>query len=370
MTVRTAEPAAVTAGPPREDRRVAGLDGIRGLTALYVVVHHCWLLAFPGYPADTGPGWLGWLLHGRLAVVVFIVLSGFSLAIAPARNAWRLGGARRYALRRARRILPAYWAALLASAVIATAVPHLPHSQPPTLDSFAVYALLLQDVVAAPAPNGAFWSIAAEACLYLLFPLVLLLRRRAGTAVTLTVVTVPVVVAGLLFPALSTGSRPTGYTFELAPLFTVGVLAAGIVAAGDRVRRLPWLSLSVSAAAPVLILIAVRGPVWTVANYYWIDLAVGPAIAMFLAGVATRRPARLVRTLSSRPLQSLGDCSYSLYLLHMPVVALVSTLLVAPHTDSRAAVFGVTVVVVLPLCLVTARLFAAVFEKPFRSYTP
>jgi peptidoglycan/LPS O-acetylase OafA/YrhL len=369
MTVISAERAAVTGEPPREDRRVAGLDGIRGLAALYVVVHHCWMLSFPGYPADTGPAWLGWLIHGRIAVIVFIVLSGFSLAIAPARHAWQLGGAMRYARRRARRILPAYWAALIASTVVATVVPYLPLSEPPTLRSFAVYALMLQDAVATPAPNGAFWSIAAEAGLYLAFPLVLLLRRRAGATVTLAVVTVPVVAAGLLFPALATGSRPTGYTFELAPLFTVGVLAAGIVAAGDRMRRLPWLGLAALAAAPVLTLIVVKGSVWTVTHYYWLDLAAGPAIALFLAAVATRRPVRLVRLLSSGPLQRLGDFSYSLYLIHMPIVALVSTLLVTPYTDSRLAAFTVTAVLVVPLCLVAAHMFAAVFEKPFRSYT-
>ena len=70
--------------------RVVGLDGIRGLAALYVVVHHCWLLTFHGYPANTGPVWLGWLLYGHLAVVVFITLSGFSLAVSPARNGWQL----------------------------------------------------------------------------------------------------------------------------------------------------------------------------------------------------------------------------------------------------------------------------------------
>ncbi|GIE82465.1 hypothetical protein Aph02nite_84150 [Actinoplanes philippinensis] len=370
MSVLTEDRTSVARERPRDDRRVAGLDGIRGLTALYVVVHHCWLLSFPGYPANTGPAWLGWLVHGRLAVVVFIVLSGFSLAIAPARRGWRLGGARRYAIRRARRILPAYWAALVASALIATLVPYLPLSEPPTFRSFAVYALLLQDAVAAPAPNGAFWSIAAEAGLYLAFPLILLLRRRAGAVLTLTVVTVPVVVAGLIVPALSTGSRAVGYTLELAPLFTVGVLAAGVVAAGERVRRLPWPALAGLAAAPVLAVIAVKGPAWTVTNYYWVDLAAGPAIALFLAAVATGRPARLVRLLRGGPLQALGDFSYSLYLIHMPLVALVSTLIVRPLIGSHLAAFAVTVLVVVPLCLVAARLFAAVLEKPFRSYTP
>ena len=64
-----------------ESRRVVGLDGIRGLAALFVVVHHCWLMSFHGYPSNTGPSWLGFLLYGHFAVVVFITLSGFSLAI-------------------------------------------------------------------------------------------------------------------------------------------------------------------------------------------------------------------------------------------------------------------------------------------------
>ena len=47
--------AEVAPTRPSDLGRVAGLDGIRGLAALYVVVHHCWLLTFRGYPADTGP---------------------------------------------------------------------------------------------------------------------------------------------------------------------------------------------------------------------------------------------------------------------------------------------------------------------------
>ena len=65
------------AGPPRP--WLAGLDGVRGLAALFVVVNHVFLRAFPGYPVDRAPLWAGWFIYGRFAVVVFIVLSGFSL---------------------------------------------------------------------------------------------------------------------------------------------------------------------------------------------------------------------------------------------------------------------------------------------------
>ena len=72
--------------------RVAGLDGLRGLAALYVVVNHVFLRAFPGYPVDRAPFWAAWFIYGRFAVVVFITLSGFSLALSPARHRWRLDG--------------------------------------------------------------------------------------------------------------------------------------------------------------------------------------------------------------------------------------------------------------------------------------
>jgi peptidoglycan/LPS O-acetylase OafA/YrhL len=118
---------AAAGGPSRG--RLAGLDGIRGLAALFVVLHHCWLSAFPGYPANTGPAWTGWLLYGHFAVVVFIVLSGFSLAVSPARSRWQLGGLGRFAQRRAWRILPPYWAALVVSLLIAWTV--IPPSDEP-----------------------------------------------------------------------------------------------------------------------------------------------------------------------------------------------------------------------------------------------
>jgi peptidoglycan/LPS O-acetylase OafA/YrhL len=55
------------------------------------------------------------MIYGHLAVVVFIVLSGFSLAVAPAQHGWQLNGLGRYAHRRAWRIQSAYWPALVLS---------------------------------------------------------------------------------------------------------------------------------------------------------------------------------------------------------------------------------------------------------------
>ncbi len=158
----TAAPAG--AGPPRQ--RLAGLDGLRGLAALFVVVNHVFLRAFPGYPVNRAPFWAGWFIYGRFAVVVFIVLSGFSLALSPARHGWRLDGVSRFACRRARRILPPYWAALVFSLAVAWLIVPPPGQGAPDVKSVVVNGLLLQNLVGAPSPDRSFWSIAVEAQLY------------------------------------------------------------------------------------------------------------------------------------------------------------------------------------------------------------
>src|SRR2546423_2921524 len=135
----------MSAGGPRQ--RLAGLDGVRGLAALFVVVNHIFLRAFPGHPVDRAPFWASWFIYGRFAVVVFIVLSGFSLALSPARHDWRLAGVRRFARRRARRILPPYWAALAFSLAVAWLLVRPPGQGAPGSSSVFVNGLLVQNLV-------------------------------------------------------------------------------------------------------------------------------------------------------------------------------------------------------------------------------
>src|SRR5690242_6107960 len=198
-TVAVSPPADGAA--PRE--RLAGLDGIRGLAALFVVINHVFLRAFPGYPVDHAPFWAGPFIYGRFAVVVFIVLSGFSLALSPARRDWRLGGAARFARRRARRILPAYWAALAFSVAVAWLVVAPPGQGAPGVKSVAVNGLLVQNLIGAPTPNRSFWSLAVEAQLYVVFPLLLLLVRRWGAVLMLAAVVLVVAAVGIVGPHVS-----------------------------------------------------------------------------------------------------------------------------------------------------------------------
>jgi len=75
---------ALPANAPPGRVRLAFLDGLRGLSALYVTLFH--LGAPAGLPLGISLAW-EWTHFGRSAVGVFIVLSGYSLMLPVARSA-------------------------------------------------------------------------------------------------------------------------------------------------------------------------------------------------------------------------------------------------------------------------------------------
>ena len=350
--------------------RIVGLDGIRGLAALYVVLYHIFLRAWSGYPgANHAPFWATLLSYGRAAVAMFIVLSGFSLGLGPARSGWRLTSIATYAHRRAWRILPPYWAALGFSLVLTWYVLAQPHLPVPNGKSVVVYGLLVQDVFAVGSPNRAFWSIAIEAQLYILLPLLLLLVRRVSARAMVGLVAAIVVTIGVLGPHVPLmNSALVKFTPDLAVLFAVGLLAAGIVTADERTRSRPWAGYALAATVPAIALMVVKGATWSSINLFWLDLAWAPALGCFLAAVATSRPRFVVRFLNSRMPRSLGSCSYSLYLTHTPIVIAVSYGLVLGRVSSGTPTFLVLMAILLPITVCFARMFAAVFEIPFQRH--
>jgi peptidoglycan/LPS O-acetylase OafA/YrhL len=331
-----------------------------------VVLFHCWLYAFPGYPDSSAPRWLGGLMFGRLAVVFFLVLSGFSLAISPARHGWRSGGVAEFLRRRAWRILPPYWAALAMSLIVSWVLVQASRHGRPTGASVLVYGFAAQDVFTAPTPNGAFWSIAVEAELYLLFPLLLFVRRRWSATVLVAGVTLPVIAYGLMAADANPVEGGNWLAPHLAPVFVAGMAGAGIVVASDGVRRLPWGWFTGLAATPVLALVLIQGRVWTVTHYFWVDLAIAPAMTMLIAAVATGRPVFLVRFLTARPIRRLGDFSYSLYLIHLPIVMTVLHRVAPRFVSPGLPTFWFLLCVALPLSVVSAWVFSQIFEVPFK----
>jgi peptidoglycan/LPS O-acetylase OafA/YrhL len=358
--------------------RVAGMDGIRGLAALFVVLNHIFERAWPGYPANPAPFWAAWMVYGRFAVIMFIALSGFSLGLGPARSGWRFKSIATYAHRRAWRILPPYWAALGFSLVMTWYVLAQPGWPVPNGKSVVVYGLLVQNTFSqghhagfwsAGSPNRAFWSIAIEAQLYVLLPLLLLLVRRVSARAMVGLVAAVVVTIGLLGPHVPLmNSALVKFVPDLAVLFAVGLLAAGIVTAGEHTRSRPWAGYALAATVPVIALILVKGATWSLLNLFWLDLAWAPAIGCFLAAVATSHPRPVVRFLDSRLPRSLGSCSYSLYLTHLPLVIAVSYGLVLGRVAAGTPTFFVLAAILLPVTVCFARLFAAAFELPFQRH--
>jgi peptidoglycan/LPS O-acetylase OafA/YrhL len=361
----------VSSPPPAVQRpakaRLEHLDGIRALAALFVLVHHSWLAVFPGFPVNTGPWWLGWMLYGHMAVSVFIVISGFSLTVAPARHAMALPGrARDFLYRRGWRILPTYWAALAFSCLVAGVITPAQTGSTVSAKAIVVHALLLQDVIDSPKPNGVFWSIAVEWQIYFLFPAMLLLCRRFGSWAMASGTAALVVIGYLMATHLHPFERFLNITPQYVALFAFGVLGASLLHRPPpaAVGRL-LLPLAGLLALLFVVLCWRLGSTWVVAQFFWTDLIVGAAMAALLGGLALGHGRPIAAALGTRVLAWIGGYSYSIYLIHAPLLWLVwhfgVSRLDLPPLASLAALLAAAV----PATLIACRAFYLVFEKPF-----
>jgi peptidoglycan/LPS O-acetylase OafA/YrhL len=334
---------------------------------MFVVLHHIWLTTWPAFPSDAGPWWLGWLLYGHLAVAIFIVVSGFSLALVPLRNGGELsGGVRRFLRRRAWRILPAYWAALVLS-VLVTAVLLRPELGPGAIArSLAVHGFLLQDVVGSETPNGALWSIAIEWQIYFVFPLILLLGRRSSLEIAVLVTAVVVLAAHAAAGLGGPLEKIDGLTPQFLALFALGALAVWL-GGGDRAQALrrPLAAVALLTFAAFVALAIAQGSEWVVAHFFWMDLLFGVGVASALALVHAGGLAHARRALASRAALWLGLFSYSIYLIHDPILGVLDKYAFGPLDLSPLATFGLTLALGVPVILALCYGFHLLFEAPF-----
>jgi len=364
-------------------QRLHFLDGLRGLAGLYVLLFHEATAKVEGDDVLSPPLQLlqGFLKEGRHSVVFFIVLSGFSLMLPIARSGASVlvGGFRRYLYRRARRILPPYYAALFFSLAMVIAYNKLgAHSdgtgpldaalRPGAIVShlFLVHNLSFDWAFRI---NGPMWSVATEWQIYFLFGLLLLpLRRFIGGGAT--------VLIAWIVSSLPTFLLPVEMNLWWASPWFVGSFALGMYgadigflpSAGAPRRPLPWVALTWLSFLCVA-LIAVVEPSWP---YPAIDLPVSLfAFCWINAGVQlTNRGAEqkslMLRVLGSRALVYLGGFSYSLYLVQHPLLRLSEK--VFNHLElSRDANLVLHLLVVTPVVMAVAWVFSELFERPFTS---
>jgi peptidoglycan/LPS O-acetylase OafA/YrhL len=355
-------------------RRLAHLDGLRALAALFVLLHHTLAMAYPlsegVFPQGRLTFLTGVFLYGHFGVTVFIVLAGYSLTLALARRSGELrGGTAGFLRRRARRIVPPYWAALaLAVLVAAVLVPgrtgtHWDLSVPTDPRGWVADLLLLQDVLPGRDAAYPFWSIAVEWHIYLLLPIMLLVRRRTGSwgiAVAFGATgSLAVLALSRVVPKLG-NLHPHYYL-----LFALAV--GGCVAVHLRpelVRKLPLLWISGLGTAVVVAVCATHSFRWNSENFWWIDVVLGIAALCLVMSTAVHE-GRWRSALGWRPLARVGLFSYSLYLVHAPLLAVTWRFVVQPLDLSRPAQLAIGWLVVAPVLVACAYLFHIAFERPF-----
>ena len=182
-------------GRPR--LRVPVADGLRGLACVLVIA--CHVAYFTGYPRLGTEGVRDFVMSGFLSADFFFVLSGFVLFLPVVTSGGTFGNKGSYALRRAARILPAYYVALAATIALVpvfTRLPiALPFNSPKGWWSLLLHLSFLQHSVGVAlgypegfAINGVMWTLAVEAIFYLVLPLVAVAYFRrpfVGLAVAL-----------------------------------------------------------------------------------------------------------------------------------------------------------------------------------------
>jgi peptidoglycan/LPS O-acetylase OafA/YrhL len=292
------------------------------------------------------------------------VISGYCLGLPVAAHPERPFVPRAFAVRRARRLMPAYVAALAISIVFVYITAALRgHHIPAWHVALAVLAhlALVHNLIPVFEEylNGPMWSIGLECQIYVVFALLLVpVWRRFGPFAQLAVAVAIGLAPHFLLHGLLDDTVPW-----LLGLFGMGVVAAQLATRAP--STLPWRWASVAAAVLAVAAITTHGEGTPNGALWGADLIVGAAVAVFFVASSGIRAPFAAQALSLRPIVILGAFSYSLYLVHGPIVELMGEALHRANASGGVAalVYGLSI----PLMLAFAYGFYRVFERPFLS---
>jgi len=318
MTVPLSPPTAKTPGPLDRVRTLPSLTGLRWATAMLIFGHH--LMAVNYFGGTAGDIW-GFLFEaGKTGVTLFFILSGFVLAwgFKPQQSA------RSFWWHRIARIYPLHLVGVgLALLAAATLVPEIrSNGAAPVVANVLLVNGWVPDWW--QAGNPASWSLVCEAFFYLAFPfLIRPLVRMSSRALGVVVVASLVLVA--LAPQIAAVS-PVPMSSASTPLlrlpeFVLGVTLALLMKSGA------WMPMRLRFALPLAIAGYALSEAPTIPG-----TDVHPGLAVTVGGFAllvaslANADARGRSTFLARPLwQELGRVSFAFYLVHLLVIASVSS---------------------------------------------
>lgn len=228
-----ARPSVPTSHRPAGRPRLYGVDGLRFLAAVGVMLYHYVAREHSSWgeqlPVDVFPGLGRSVLYAALGPELFFVISGFVILM----TAW--GKDVPYVVAsRAARLYPSYWVAVVATSVLLLWV--WPDGKDVTVSQAVVNLSMVQALFEVPNVDGVYWTLWTELRFYLLILVLVAVgvtrRRILAFCALWPLAAVAVAEAGLEYPAMFLIS---GY----APLFAGGMLLYLIYRDGH--AWLPWL---------------------------------------------------------------------------------------------------------------------------------
>lgn len=372
--------------------RLDFIDGLRGFACLYVVVYHLFLLwPVSSHEATSTKSILIDVLtrisaFGNVGVDIFLALSGFCLFYPLCRRAQNyqavpkidLG---RYAQRRARRIAPPYIAALIIFAILPVWGFWARMVYPaPTVVSLILHALFLHNLTPGTilGIDSPLWSLALEAQLYVLFPLLVFGFRRLGPVrLAALAVAVSFTYRELAWYVLGARSASFGEQFTLMNAvpgrfheFVLGMCAAFVLTRSFDEETRGKFSIRLSSVLCILIglvLAYVSDKHWgeysPLTSLFWGLLAFGLILGAAQSSIFP------LRVFGYRPLVQVGLISYSIYLIHEPLLR-VTGAYARGFGIAPALALGTIIVVLAPVLLGASLLFYRLFEMPFLTSGP
>jgi peptidoglycan/LPS O-acetylase OafA/YrhL len=341
------------------------IQAVRALAVLLVVLYH----------ADI-PGVHG----GFLGVDVFFVVSGFVITNVLLREKASRGTTSipGFYARRIRRILPAatvvliatvfatyHWLSYITGAVNADDAKYVAAF----VGNFHFASLGTQYFTATQPPSilQQFWSLAVEEQFYLVWPLLFLLLtlpcKAFSPVVRLISVLSAIIGLSLAWCIIETSQNEVWAFFS--PLTRAWELALGAILAvvAPHLRgRSPRWGLVLASAGLVVVLVSTW--IYTSATLWPGTAVIAPVVATgaIIAGGSLRGPDGFGRLVNFAPIQWLGNISYSLYLVHWPVIAIATQYAIAPlPLHSEIGLVGLTVVL--------SAVLYYIIENPIRKST-